>query len=142
MNGGTGTRIANEDKKHTANMANIAAIQSEMNYKAATLKSQIGTNPGLKPVFKRYMDHVNKRRADAIKILQHLRSLLISLNSLTLPDKDDEVKLQSDQKVIEFEINRWNKILSELNAVDDDASIINNKLPDILKNNSQTNKKI
>ena len=123
----TGKRIAFEDKTRTANMANIAAIQAEMNYKTIALKPQIVTNPGLKPVFKLYMDHVNNRRADAIKILQYLRSLLISLNSITLPDKDDEVKLQSDQKVIEFEINRWSKILSELNAVDDDATVTNNK---------------
>lgn len=127
MKNGTGTRIANDDKTHIAKKANIDAIQKEMFDKSIALKPLIVINPGLKPVFKLYMDHVNKRRADAIKILQYLRSLLISLNDITLPDKDDEVKLQSDQKVIEFEINRWSKILSELNAVDDDATVTNNK---------------
>lgn len=118
---GTGNDIAKTDKAHNARSANIAVLQNEMLRRARTLKTQTATNPGLKPVLERYMDHINERRAEAVKLLQYLRSLLLSLNSLELPKNDDGAKLQSDQNVIAFEIARWSKILSELDAVDDGA---------------------
>jgi hypothetical protein len=115
---GTGNDIAKTDKAHSARLANIEELQKEMLRRAGTLKTQTDTNPGLKPVLERYMDHINERRAEAVKLLQYLRSMLLSLNSLELPKNDDGAKLQSDQNVIAFEIDRWSKILSQLDAVD------------------------
>jgi hypothetical protein len=116
---GTGTRIAREDRMHIAKLANIDALQAEMCHKARTLKTQIATNPGLKPVLSRYLSYIRVRRAEVIKLVQHLRSLLISLNSIPPLSDSNDAKLQSDQNVLAFEINRWTAILSELNAVDE-----------------------
>lgn len=115
----SGTHIAREDRTHMAKLANIDALQAEMCHKARTLKTQIATNPGLKPVLSRYLSYIRVRRAEVIKLVQHLRSLLISLNSISPLSDNDDAKLQSDQNVLAFEIKRWTAILSELNAVDE-----------------------
>jgi len=114
-----GSRIAQNDIAQISKLANIDALEKEMIHKAKTLKTQISTNPGLKPVFKQYMAHIRARRADIIGLVQYMSSLLISLNSITLPENDDGAKLQSDQNVVVFEIDRLNKLLSELNTVED-----------------------
>ena len=114
-----GSRIAQNDIAQISKLANIDALEKEMIHKAKTLKTQISTNPGLKPVFKQYMAHIRARRADIIGLVHYMSSLLISLNSITLPENDDGAKLQSDQNVVVFEIDRLNKLLSELNTVED-----------------------
>ena len=114
-----GSRIAQNDIAQISKLANIDALEKEMIHKAKTLKTQISTNRGLKHVFKQYMTHIRARRADIIGLVHYMSSLLISLNSITLPENDDGAKLQSDQNVVVFEIDRLNKLLSELNTVDD-----------------------
>jgi hypothetical protein len=126
-----GALIARYDLAQISNLANIDALQKEMIHKAKTLKTQLATNPGLKPVFKQYLKHVRDRRANVNDIIQYMSSLLISLNSIPLPENADEEKMHSDQNVIVYEINRLKEILAELNTVkdasdDDDASDDNN----------------
>ena len=126
-----GARIARYDLAQISNLANIDALQKEMIHKAKTLKTQLSTNPGLKPVFKQYLKHVRDRRASVNDIIQYMSSLLISLNSIPLTENADEEKMHSDQNVIVYEINRLKEILAELNTVkdvsdDDDASDDNN----------------
>lgn len=119
-----GGRIAQYDLAQFSKLANIDALEREMIHKAKTLKLQISTNPGLKPVFKKYLKHVRARRTSIKDLIQYMSSLLISLNSIPLPENDDGSKMHSDQNVIVFEIERLNKMLSELNTVkeDDDTS--------------------
>ena len=116
-----GARIAQYDIAQISKLANIDALEKEMIHKVKTLKKQIFTNPGLKPVLNRYLAHVRARRSDIINLIHYMNSLLISLNSIILPENDDGAKIQSDQNVVVFEIDRLNKLLSELNTCEDDT---------------------
>ena len=109
-----GGRIALYDLAKFSELANIAALENEMIHKANTLKTQVSTNPGLKPVLNLYLDHVDGRRKDLIKLIEYMSSLLISLNSITLPETGDASKLHSDQTVIVFEIDRLKKLLENI----------------------------
>jgi hypothetical protein len=109
-----GGRIALYDLAQIAKLADIDAIEDEMIHKVNTLKTQVPANPGLQPVLNLYLNHVNSRRNAIIKLIEYMSSLLISLNSITLPETGDASKLHSDQNVIMFELDRLKTILANI----------------------------
>ena len=112
-----GGRIAQYDIAQIANLEHIEDIENEMIDKAKKLITQVAKNPGLNPVLNRYLTHVNGRRNEIINLIEYMSALLISLNSIALPEIGDTSKLHSDHNVIVFEIDRLKKILAKLNTV-------------------------
>lgn len=127
----TGSHIAHADKRDIMARAHIDMLEDEILHKAKVLTAQIVDNPGLKPVLDNYLNHIRERREDAVRMLQHLHTLMLSTNTIIVPPKQAtrlthsksksyngggiEIgsKLQSDQQAIMSEIVKWKSVLAE-----------------------------
>ena len=136
----TGSHIARADKQDIAARAHIDMIEQEILHKAKVLIAQIADNPGLKPVLENYLTHIRERREDAARMLQHLHTLMLSINTIIVPPTPQnshhlnskssqskhlksksysggggeiESKIQSDQHAIMAEIAKWKQVLAD-----------------------------
>lgn len=128
----TGSHIAHADKREIMARAHIDILEQEILHKAKVLIAQSVDNPGLKPVLDNYLKHIRERREDATRMLQHLHTLMLSINTIIVPPQQAtrsthsksksykggggmtiESKMQTDQQAIMEEIVKWKGVLAE-----------------------------
>ena len=112
----TGPQVALSDKQQLLHNARIDTLENEIVHKAKVLTAQVVKNRELSPILDGYLTHIRNRKETAAAIVQHMHSLLISLNTITVPRDVAGTggKVQSDQTAIFTELARWKKVLSDL----------------------------
>jgi hypothetical protein len=114
----TGPQVALSDKQQLLHNARIDTLENEIVHKAKVLTAQVVKNRELSPILDGYLTHIRNRKETAAAIVQHMHSLLISLNTITVPrdvaGAGTGGKVQSDQTAIFTELARWKKVLSDL----------------------------
>lgn len=115
----TGPQVALSDKQQLLHNARIDTLENEIVHKAKVLTAQVVKNRELSHILDGYLTHIRNRKETAAAIVQHMHSLLISLNTITTVPRDvvgtgTGGKVQSDQTAIFTELARWKKVLSDL----------------------------